>query len=94
MKNRAKLLRLIVLLGALAGLFFVYQFYMVFFQSNTRFDAPEQEVFIYPNTTFNELQTQLVPLLQSTASFALAAEKKRLCTTGEVGKVPYSKRKF
>lgn len=86
MKNRAKLLRLIVLLGALAGLFFVYQFYTVFFQSNTRFDAPEQEVFIYPNTTFNELQTQLVPLLQSTASFALAAEKKGYAQRVKSGK--------
>ena len=86
MNNRVKLLRLIVLLGVLAGLFFVYQFYTVFFQNNTRFDAPEQEVFIYPNTTFNELQAQLVPLLQSTASFALAAEKKGYAQRVKSGK--------
>ena len=77
---------LVTLLIALGGCFFVYTFYRVFFFQNTAFTNDYAYVFIPSKATFEELRTELSPLLLSFDDFALAAEKKGYATRIRGGK--------
>ncbi|MDA0773427.1 MAG: endolytic transglycosylase MltG [Bacteroidetes bacterium] len=91
MNNRRRILILSALLGAAIGLFFVFKFYQVFFQSNTRFEQQTQAVYIKKNTDLQTLIRQLNPYLISTESFVLAAQKKGYATRIKSGKYELKK---
>jgi UPF0755 protein len=86
MTYRRKILVLIVLLGSLLGVYFVYTFYAVFFQDNTRFAQKSQVVYIQTGTDLSTLVTQLAPYLKSPDNFVLAAQKKGYATRIRSGK--------
>lgn len=76
MKYRNKILSIIVLIGSAIGIYFVFNFYAVFFKDNTRFNNDFSYVFIDRDDSIDSLEHQLMPLLKSTDLFRLAAVKK------------------
>lgn len=76
MKYRNRILAFIVLIGSAIGIYFVIQFYAVFFKSNTQFSNASSYVFIDRDDTIDSLTVQLAPLLKSVKSFHIVAEKK------------------
>jgi UPF0755 protein len=73
---RRKLLVLISLVGSAVGLYFVIQFYQLFFWDNTQFQNEVSYVFIDQDDTIDSLAIQLTPLLKRVDHFLLASEKK------------------
>ncbi|MEK9613996.1 MAG: endolytic transglycosylase MltG [Flavobacteriaceae bacterium] len=73
---KRKLLVLISLVGSAVGLYFVIQFYQLFFWSNTQFENEVSYVFIDQDDTIDSLAIQLTPFLKRIDYFLLAAEKK------------------
>lgn len=74
--NKRKILKTIVLLGMLVGIYFTYSFYRVFFMPNTAFSNSESYVFISNDASFTEVVTDLENILLSVDDFKLAAIKK------------------
>ena len=77
---KRKLLVAISLIGVLIGVYFVINFYQIFFWSNTAFNNEASYVFIDRDDTIVSLEVQLLPLLKSVDRFLLAAEKKGYTT--------------
>jgi UPF0755 protein len=83
---KRKLLVAISLIGVLLGVYFVINFYQIFFWSNTAFNNEASYVFIDRDDTIDSLEVQLLPLLKSVDRFLLAAEKKGYTTRVRPGK--------
>ncbi len=83
---KRKLLVAISLIGGLFGVYFVINFYQIFFWSNTAFNNEASYVFIDRDDTIDSLEVQLLPLLKSVDRFLLAAEKKGYTTRVRPGK--------
>ena len=83
---KRKLLVAISLIGVLIGVYFVINFYQIFFWSNTAFNNEASYVFIDRDDTIDSLEVQLLPLLKSVDRFLLAAEKKGKTTRVRPGK--------
>ena len=73
---KRKLLVAISLIGVCIGIYFVINFYQIFFWSNTTFKNDASYVFIDRDDTIDSLKVQLLPLLKSVNRFLIAAEKK------------------
>lgn len=81
----------IVLLIALAGCYFVYSIYRIFFFDNTAFANNEAYVFIRKEMKFEEVVENLSPLLLHPDDFVLAAQKKGYATRIRSGKFAIKK---
>lgn len=88
---KRKILLFITLLIALAGCYFVYTFYRVFFFGNTSFQNEKAYVFVPREATFEELLEEISPLLLSEEDFILAANKKGYATRVRGGKYELTK---
>ena len=73
---KRKLLLTISLVGVIIGVYFVVNFYQIFFWSNTSFNNEASYLFIDRDDNIDSLELQLNPLLKSVDRFLLAAEKK------------------
>ena len=74
--NIRKILVIIALLGVVFGLFIVYKVYATFFEPNTSFNNEEAYVYIGKDDGFEEVVTQLSPLLKDPQSFVKTATQK------------------
>ena len=83
---KRNLLVAISLIGVLLGVYFVINFYQIFFWSNTAFNNEASYIFIDRDDTIDSLEVQLLPLLKSVDRFLLAAEKKGYTTRVRPGK--------
>mgnify|MGYP001447325314 FL=1 len=83
---KRKLLVAISLIGVLIGVYFVINFYQIFFWSNTAFNNEASYVFIDRDDTIDSLEVQLLPLLKSVDRFLLAAETNGYTTRVRPGK--------
>ena len=83
---RRKILVAISLLGVCIGGYFVFNFYQIFFWSNTAFNNDSSYIYIDRDDTIDSLENQLLPLLKSVDRFLLAAEKKGYSTRIRTGK--------
>lgn len=88
---RRKLLLVIVAIGLVFGLYFVYLFNKTFFWDNTRFDQEVIYLYIGDGETFESLCAQLTPYLKSVSDFKLAAEKKGYTSRVKPGKYAIEK---
>ena len=73
---RKKIVLVISLLGVFIGSYFVFNFYQIFFWSNTRFNNEASYVFIDNDDTIDYVAVQLEPILKSVDWFRIAAQKK------------------
>ncbi len=73
---RKKIVLVISLLGVFIGSYFVFNFYQIFFWSNTRFNNEASYVFIDNDDTIDSVAVQLEPILKSVDWFRIAAQKK------------------
>ena len=80
-----KILVAISLLGVCIGGYFVFNFYQIFFWSNTAFNNDSSYIYIDRDDTIDSLENQLLPLLKSVDRFLLAAKKKDIQQGFELG---------
>ena len=88
---KRKILVLTSLIGVGIGLYFVFQFYQIFFWSNTAFENEYSYVFIDNDDTIDSLAFQLQPILKRTDQFLIAAEKKGYSQNVKSGKYKITK---
>ena len=89
LKRKILLFISLILLGM--GLYFVFQFYQIFFWSNTAFKNEFSYVFIDSDDTIDSLAYQLQPILKRTNQFLIAAEKKGYSQNIKSGKYKITK---
>ena len=73
---RKRILLIIALIGVIIGGIFTFQFYRVFFFSNTAFSEPSAIVFVPSNASMDTIVSRLKPLLKRPSNFLTAAQKK------------------
>ena len=73
---RKRILLFVALIGVFIGGVFTFQFYRVFFFSNTAFSEPSSVVFIPSNSSIDSITYLLDPLLKRSSDFMIAAQKK------------------
>jgi UPF0755 protein len=71
-----RILLVIAIIGLLAGGAFAYMVYSVFFTPNTTFNNKEAFVYITTDANFDEVKSNLEPLLLDLDAFESAAERK------------------
>ncbi|MBC9798428.1 endolytic transglycosylase MltG, partial [Sinomicrobium weinanense] len=81
-----KIIVIILLLGVVLGLFFVYKVYTAVFAPNTGFNNKEAYVYVPTGAHFSEVKEQLEPLLKNIGTFEQVAEKKGYTTHLKPGK--------
>ncbi|NHF59327.1 endolytic transglycosylase MltG [Flavobacteriaceae bacterium TP-CH-4] len=86
-----KILLVIVGLGVIGGGMFAYKVYTAIFSPNTRFEAPEQVVFIPSDADFDQVRDSLRPLLTDMISFEQLATRKGYAANIKAGKYVIAK---
>ena len=81
-----KILIAIVLLGLVVFGYFAYYVYSVMFVPNTAFNNTEAYIFIKSDATYNDVRTDLEPLLKDIEKFDALAEQKKYTTNIKAGK--------
>lgn len=81
-----KILIAIVLLGLIVFGYFAYYVYSVMFVPNTAFNNTEAYIYIKSDATYNDVRTDLEPLLKDIEKFDALAEQKKYTTNIKAGK--------
>ncbi len=81
-----KILLLVLALGLIIGAYFAYTIYAAFFTPNTKFDEAKEIVYVKSDASFNDVLTQLNPLLKDIDAFESAAHKKGYASNVKAGK--------
>lgn len=76
-KNIKKILIVIVVLGAVVMSFIMWQIYQIAFVENTAFENREAHIYIRTGSTFQDVATDLEPLLKNIKSFEKLAYQKQ-----------------
>ncbi|MFD0862300.1 endolytic transglycosylase MltG [Sungkyunkwania multivorans] len=80
-----RILTIIVLAGCLAGGWFVYHFYDVFFSPNTAFNNEKANIYIPTGAGIGDVREILAPLLKNADDFVTTAEKKGYASNVKAG---------
>ena len=86
-----KILLIIVLLGVVVGGFITYRIYTAIFDPNTAFNNKEAYVIIPTGASFQEVRTQLAPLLKDIDAFESVAQRKGYNTNVKAGRYAIKK---
>ncbi|WP_297793518.1 endolytic transglycosylase MltG [uncultured Eudoraea sp.] len=81
-----KILLVVVLLGLVAAGAFAYLIYNALFVSNTSFKNDEAYIYIPTGTTYDELESMLLPLLTDMETFEAVAKRKKYADNIKPGK--------
>jgi len=81
-----KIIVALALIGIVIGAFFVYNIYNAIFTPNTAFNNDKAIVYISSTDTYQDVKEQLEPLLKSSTSFDLVADRKGYTKNIKAGK--------
>lgn len=86
-----KILVAIVMLGLIVAGYFAYFVYDAMFVPNTNFNNDEAYIYIKSDATYNDIRTDLEPLLKDIESFDALANRKKYTTNFKAGKYAIKK---
>ncbi|GGD05529.1 endolytic transglycosylase MltG [Hyunsoonleella pacifica] len=86
-----KILWAIALIGLVIAGFFAYYVYNAMLSPNTNFNNDEAYIYIKSTDSYNEVRSQLEPLLKDIASFDVLAEQKKYTSNIKSGKFAIKK---
>ena len=86
-----KLVLAISLLGLVVAGYFAYYFYSAMFKPNTNFNNDVAYIYIPTNATYNDVRSQLEPLLINIRKFDALAEQKKYVSNIKAGKYAIKK---
>ncbi|MFB9057905.1 endolytic transglycosylase MltG [Mariniflexile ostreae] len=86
-----KILIVIALVGLVISAFFAYYIYAAMFKPNTAFNNETAYIYIPTNSRYNEVRSQLEPLLIDIETFDALAERKKYITNIKAGKYAIKK---
>ncbi|MFD2823912.1 endolytic transglycosylase MltG [Lacinutrix iliipiscaria] len=81
-----KILLAVAIIGLIIAAFFANFVYKAMFKPNTAFNNEEAYVYIPNHANYNEVRTQLIPLLQDMDAFDALAQRKKYSTNIKAGK--------
>jgi len=81
-----KILWAIALIGLVAAAFFAYYIYSVMLSPNTAFDQEEAYIFVTTDADYQEVRSQLEPLLKDMNGFDALAKRKKYVNNLKAGK--------
>jgi len=81
-----KILLAIVFIGLVVVAYFAYFVYSAMFKDNTAFNNEKVYVYITTNSTYQEVRTQLIPLLNNISTFDKLAERKKYPSNIKAGR--------
>lgn len=85
MKNLKKVLFWVLIIGAVGGGIFTYFVYQTIFADNTAFENEQAHIYIESTAGFEDVKTELQPLLKSISSFETVARKKEYANNIKAG---------
>ncbi|WP_203256997.1 endolytic transglycosylase MltG [Hyunsoonleella ulvae] len=86
-----KILWAIALIGLVVAGFFAYYVYNAMLSPNTKFNNDEAYIYIKSTDSYDEVRSQLEPLLKDIASFDVLAEQKKYTSNIKSGKFAIKK---
>ncbi|ALJ06596.1 aminodeoxychorismate lyase [Pseudalgibacter alginicilyticus] len=81
-----KILVAVALIGLVVAAYFSYYVYSAMFKPNTAFNNDSAFIYIPTNSTYDEVRSQLEPLLKDIHTFDALAERKKYVTHVKAGK--------
>lgn len=86
-----KILLAVAIIGLIIGAFFANFVYKAMFKANTAFNNDVAYIYISSNASYNDVRTQLQPLLKDINAFDALAQRKKYNTNIKAGKYAIKK---